>query len=334
MNVTLSSLLSPLSSATTSWVQTESPVQGPPSGPQGGHKRTPSEAERWLEEVSKAVKATQPSAPSQPVPIQQPPLVPTLPGPPVPTLAGPTLPTLAGPPVPTLAGQPGSLPTSMQPFPLAFDATPAPVGMFAQPPLQPAFVPMQAYMPTMANSMTYPNASVPVVGITPSQMVANVFCTAAGSGGGGAASMGVSMGGPKTTTSTGGSMSAGHQPAFGSLPTAGGFPTAPFTSAPMVNGLPHAPISAMSNGANHCTVPSGASVVSSFAISGNGNGSIGCAGWPMESAPPLPLPANPPADSQEAERFEAKWAALESKAQPKTANPFSNDLQKTFEIEL
>ncbi|XP_063061566.1 numb-like protein isoform X2 [Engraulis encrasicolus] len=363
--------------ATTGWVQTESPVQGPPTGPQGGHKRTPSEAERWLEEVSKAVKATQPTAPGQPAPTQPPPpTIPTLPGPPVHTLAGPPLQPLAAPPLPSMAGtQPvGSLPTSMQPFPLAFDATPAPVGMFAQPPLQPAFVPMQAYMPAMGNSMTYPNASVvPVVGITPSQMVANVFCTAAGSGGG-AASMGVSMvGGPKTASGTSnnpGVMSTGMghhpQPAFPSLPPPtigglGGFPTtvtAPFTTAPMANGLPHNPISVMSNGAHHCTPPGSMSSMSTgFGITGNGSiggmpmGMVGvvgstttttnnsssnsnsAGGWPMESMPPAAMPGAKP-DSQEAERFEAKWAALESKAQPKAANPFSNDLQKTFEIEL
>ncbi|KAG5269318.1 hypothetical protein AALO_G00200680 [Alosa alosa] len=314
--------------ATTLWVQTESPVQAPPAGPQGGHKRTPSEAERWLEEVSKAVKSTQSTPPLPPPPTQQPPPVPTLPGPPVPTLPGPPVPTMAVPPIPSMAGQPGSLPTSMQPFPLAFDATPAPVGMFGQPPLQPAFVPMQAYMPTMANSMTYPNASVPVVGITPSQMVANVFCTAAGSGGA-AACMGVNMG-PKT-----GAMNTGHQPAFPNLP--GGFPTVPFTTTPVVNGLPHNPISVTSNGANHCTGGTSMSMVGSLASMGSigiggSSGGSGGSSWPMDGAPPLS--ANPPADSQEAERFEAKWAALESKTQPKTANPFSNDLQKTFEIEL
>ncbi|XP_031428949.1 numb-like protein isoform X3 [Clupea harengus] len=314
--------------ATTSWVQTESPGQAPPAGPQGGHKRTPSEAERWLQEVSKAVMATQSTPPLLPAPTIQPPPIPTLPGPPVPTLAGPTLPTFVGPPGPTLAAPPCSLPTAMQPFPLAFDATPAPVGMFAQPPLQPAFVAMQAYMPAMANSMTYPNASVPVVGITPSQMVANVFCTASGSGG--AASMGVNMG-AKTAV-----MSTGHPPAFQNLP--GGFPAVPFATAPMVNGLPHNPTyatSVTSNGGNHCmganSVSMASSLASSMASSVGSSGSGG--GWPMESALPPP-PARPPAGAQEADHFEAKWAALESKTQPKTANPFSNDLQKTFEIEL
>uniref|UniRef100_A0A3B4EG54 PID domain-containing protein n=1 Tax=Pygocentrus nattereri TaxID=42514 RepID=A0A3B4EG54_PYGNA len=232
-----------LPASATSWVQTEPAVHSPPPVTQSGHKRTPSEAERWLEEVAKAVKAQQQSPPTlPPPPTQQPPPVPTIP-----------------------MAPPGSLPTSMQPFPMAFDTTPAPVGMYGQPPLQPAYVPMQAYMPSVANSMTYPNASVPVVGITPSQMVANVFCSATGSTGGGPM-------GPKTGTLGGGNS------AFPNLTT--------------------------------------------------GSGSINS--WPVESLQQASLPA----DAQEAERFEAKWAALESKSQPKASNPFSNDLQKTFEIEL
>uniref|UniRef100_A0A3Q3LXX9 NUMB like endocytic adaptor protein n=1 Tax=Mastacembelus armatus TaxID=205130 RepID=A0A3Q3LXX9_9TELE len=204
----------------SSWVQPEPPLHSPPPVSvalqmQSGHKRTPSEAERWLEEVSKAVKAQQTPPPAQ------------------------------------SAAQVCSLPSSMQPFPLAFDATPAPVGMFASQPVQPAFVPMQTYMPGLASSMTYPNASVPVVGITPSQMVANVFCTATGSSG--------------SSNATG---SAGGGSKVGAL------------------------------------------------VAGN---------------------------SQDDDRFEAKWAALESKPAPQqsgnkvpaaAANPFSNNLQKTFEIEL
>lgn len=249
--------------------------------PQGGHKRTPSEAERWLEEVAKAVKAQQQTPPALPPP-----------------------PTQQPPPMPTIPMAPGSLPTSMQPFPMAFDVTPAPVGMFAQQPLQPAFVPMQAYMPTLANSMTYPNASVPVVGITPSQMVANVFCSAASTGGG--AAMGIGMG-PKT-----GMLGGGQHSAFPTLP--GGFPTTTFASPPTVNGHPHN------------SFPSMAATTS---VTQNGSTIKSGTSWPMESLNP-----NPTGSSQEAEHFEAKWAALESKSQPKAQNPFSNDLQKTFEIEL
>uniref|UniRef100_A0A4W5R5D0 Numb-like protein n=1 Tax=Hucho hucho TaxID=62062 RepID=A0A4W5R5D0_9TELE len=227
-----------LPASTSSWVQAEPPVQSPPPVVHSGHRRTPSEAERWLEEVAKGVKAQQQTPNLPPPPIQP---TPAIPGPPMSRA--------------TMPGVPGSLPTSMQPFPLAFDATPAPVGMYTQPPLQPAFVPMQAYMPALANSMTYSNANVPVVGITPSQMVANVFCTAGGSTGGPSMGMG-------------------------------------------------------------------------FPISNGGSSSS----WPPEGS----QQANPPpANAQEVDRFEAKWAALETKSQPKAApNPFSNDLQNTFEIEL
>uniref|UniRef100_A0A4W6DNK2 Numb-like protein n=1 Tax=Lates calcarifer TaxID=8187 RepID=A0A4W6DNK2_LATCA len=224
----------------------------PPMQMQSGHKRTPSEAERWLEEVSKAVKAQQTPPPG--------PTIPTIPGPPTSHQMSSQA-AISAAPVTTVS-------ISMQPFPLAFDATPAPVGMFASQPVQPAFVPMQTYMPGLASSMTYPNASVPVVGITPSQMVANVFCTATGSSG-------------------------------------AGFSTPPFSSTPplstAINGLPL---------------------------------------WPPEGSQ---LTAPVASDSQEDDRFEAKWAALESKpatqqagnkAPAAAANPFSNNLQKTFEIEL
>ncbi|XP_010896969.3 numb-like protein isoform X2 [Esox lucius] len=276
--------------ATSSWPQAP-PVQSPPPVVHSGHRRTPSEAERWLEEVAKAVMA------QQQTPILQPTLSPP-----------PTAPSLAmsTPPVSsvslmaaTVPGVPVSLPGGMQPFPLAFDgAPPAPVGVYAQPPLQPAFLPMQAYMPGLANSMTYPNASVPVVGITPSQMVANVFCTAAGSSGG------PSMG----------ALGGGHRHSFSGQ--SGGFPVAPFGAHPTVNGLPHNVPASMHTAA----AQNGAS--------SNGGGG----GWPPEGA----AQANPlPADSQEVDRFEAKWAALETKLQPTaTPNPFSNDLQKNFEIDL
>ncbi|XP_062873296.1 numb-like protein isoform X2 [Trichomycterus rosablanca] len=267
--------------AASSWVQAEPPVQSPTSS---GHRRTPSEAERWLEEVSKVVKAQQ----------QTPPTLPTLPPP-----------TQQPPPVPSGSMAPGSLPTSMQPFPMAFDATPAPVGMYGQAPLQPAYVAMQAYMPAMANSMTYPNASVPVVGITPSQMVANVFCSAASSSGGGAV-------GPKT-----GSL-GGVPSAFPNL--AGSFASPTFGNQTAVNGLAHNSLPTTTSMATG-TVTHNSTMTSA---SGSSNS------WPMESQ----QQGHPSADAQEAEGFEAKWAALESKSQPRAANPFSNDLQKTFEIEL
>uniref|UniRef100_A0A3Q1EME9 Numb-like protein n=1 Tax=Acanthochromis polyacanthus TaxID=80966 RepID=A0A3Q1EME9_9TELE len=259
--------------STSSWVQAEPPLHSPPPVSvamqmqmQSGHRRTPSEAERWLEEVSKAVKAQQTPPPG--------PTIPTIPGPP--SISSHQMSTQA-----VISAAPVStVPISMQPFPLAFDATPAPVGMFASQPVQPAFMPMQTYMPGLASSMTYPNASVPVVGITPSQMVANVFCTA-------------TVAGLHPYPGTSGAV--GHS---------GGFSTPPFSSTPplstAINGLP----------------------------------------WPPEGSQ---LTAPMVSDSQDDDRFEAKWAALESKpasqqpgnkAPAAAANPFSNNLQKTFEIEL
>ncbi|CAO2586853.1 Protein numb homolog [Lemmus lemmus] len=113
---------------------------------QAGHRRTPSEADRWLEEVSKSVRVQQPQAPTAPLqPVLQPPP-----------------PTAIAPPAPPFQGN------------TFLTSQPVPVGVV--PPLQPAFVPAQSY--PVANGMPYAASNVPVVGITPSQMVANVFGTA------------------------------------------------------------------------------------------------------------------------------------------------------------
>ncbi|XP_035010887.1 numb-like protein isoform X3 [Hippoglossus stenolepis] len=383
--------------ANSSWVQPEPPHHSPPPSVamqmQSGHRRTPSEAERWLEEVSKAIKAQQSPPPGPTIPIIPGPptmsihqmssqtamsaapvstvsmalgtmtkplisgtsvlssqasmplppmsisLVPLIPGPPVsgppmslPSMSIPTMsgPSMSGAPMiqPSHPGPPGSLPSSMQPFPLAFDACPAAVGMFASQPVQQAFVPMQTYMPGLASSMTYPNASVPVVGITPSQMVANVFCTATGSSGAGGA-IGSAGGGPKVGALGTVGQHQSYQGAPGAVGSTGGFSTPPFSSTPplssAINGLPlHS--SAMMNLQNG-TSNSG----------GNGGSS---SSWPPEGSQ---LTAPVASNSQDDDRFEAKWAALETKpatqqpgnkAPAAAANPFSNNLQKTFEIEL
>ncbi|XP_041850527.1 numb-like protein isoform X2 [Melanotaenia boesemani] len=382
--------------ATSSWVQPESSLNSPPPvsvAMHSGHKRTPSEAERWLEEVSKALRPqlTPPSGPTIPTipgppsmtshqistqaamsaaPVSTVPMplgtlskplisgpstlsgqtsmplppmsissVPLIPGPPVsgppmslPSMSIPTMsgPSMSGAPMlqPSLPGPPGSLPSSMQPFPLVFDATPAPVGMFASQPVQPAFVPMQTYMPGLASSMTYPNTSVPVVGITPSQMVANVFCTATGSSGTGA-TMGSATGGSKV----GALGTVGHHHSYPGAPGGAGHPagfsTTTFSSTPplstAINGLP--PHSSATMTLQNGTSSSG----------GNGGSS---SSWPPEGSQ---LTAPVVSDSQEDDRFEAKWAALETKSAPQqpgnrspagAPNPFSNNLQKTFEIEL
>uniref|UniRef100_A0A087XUW7 Numb-like protein n=1 Tax=Poecilia formosa TaxID=48698 RepID=A0A087XUW7_POEFO len=300
--------------ATSSWVQPEPSLHSPPpvsAALQSGHKRTPSEAERWLEEVSKAVKAQQ-TPPSGPI-------IPTIPGPP--SITSHHISTQG-----SLPGPPGSLPSAMQPFPLAFDATPAPVGMFANQPVQPAFMPMQTYMPGLASSMTYPNASVPVVGITPSQMVANAFCTATGSSGTGP-TMGSAAGGSKV----GPLGTVGHHHSYpGAAGTSGhpsGFNTATFSSTP--------PLSSSINGLPPHSTAAAMNLQNGTSVSGGSGES-----WPPEGSQ---LTAPGVSDSQDDDRFEAKWAALETKgatqptgnkAPAATANPFSNSLQKTFEIEL
>ncbi|XP_054649768.1 numb-like protein isoform X2 [Dunckerocampus dactyliophorus] len=371
--------------AASSWVQPDPSLHSPPPvsvAMQSGHKRTPSEAERWLEEVSKAVKAQQtpppgpaiptipgppsvssqqmssqasvcsmsmskpliagPSALSAQAPMPLPPIsissVPLIPGPPIssppmslPSMSIPTMsgPSMSGAPMiqPSLPGPRGSLPSSMQPFPLAFDATPAPVGMFASQPVQPAFVPMQTYMPGLASSMTYPNVSVPVVGITPSQMVANVFCTATGSSST-AGAIGSGVGGPKVGTLVTGSTHHSYSGAPGAVGTTGVFCT-PFSSTPplstAINGLP--PHSSTTS-----ALPNGTS---------NSGRSGSTSSWPPEGSQ---LTAPVASNSKDDDRFEAKWAALETKPAAQApgsktsaaaaANPFSNNLQKTFEIEL
>uniref|UniRef100_UPI00398F0D1D protein numb homolog isoform X2 n=1 Tax=Pristiophorus japonicus TaxID=55135 RepID=UPI00398F0D1D len=213
------------------------------------HRRTPSEAERWLQEVAKAARAQQP------------------------------------PPAAV------SVPTGMPAFPTPCNATGGPpVSMFGPPPpLQPAFVgPAAPYhhpqLPLgLSNGLPYLPASLPLVGLTPSQMVANAF----------------------------GSAQASHA-AAAAAKTPSPFPPA--------LGLPPSPPSSASLG--HHARPTRQL---------NGSAASSQAGaWPPE---PAQLPMPPQAD-----QFEAQWAALESKAQqrlsPLSTNPFSTDLQKTFEIQL
>nr|XP_012293573.1 protein numb homolog isoform X7 [Aotus nancymaae] len=222
---------------------------------QAGHRRTPSEADRWLEEVSKSVRAQQPqvsAAPLQPV-LQPPP------------------PTAISQPAPPFQGN-------------AFlTSQPVPVGVV--PTLQPAFVPTQSY--PVANGMPYPAPNVPVVGITPSQMVANVFGTAS-------------------------HPQAAHPHQSPSLVKQQTFPhyeassatTSPFFKPP----AQHLNGSAAFNGVDDGRLASG------------------------DKHPEVPISTCP------VDPFEAQWAALENKSKQRTnpspTNPFSSDLQKTFEIEL
>lgn len=219
---------------------------------QASHRRTPSEADRWLEEVSKSVRAQQPqvsAAPLQPV-LQPPP------------------PAAIAPPF-----QGHAFLTSQ----------PVPVGVV--PPLQPAFVPTQSY--PVANGMPYPASNVPVVGITPSQMVANVFGTA---------------GHPQATHP--------HQsPSLAKQQTFPQYETSSATTSPFFK-------------------PPAQHLNGSAAFNGVDNGGL-ASGNRHAEVPPGTCPVDP---------FEAQWAALESKSKQRTnpspTNPFSSDLQKTFEIEL
>ncbi|KAM4833325.1 protein numb homolog isoform X2 [Urocitellus parryii] len=221
----------------------------------GGHRRTPSEADRWLEEVSKSVRAQQPqvsAAPLQPV-LQPPP------------------PTAISQPAPPFQGN-------------AFlTSQPVPVGVV--PPLQPTFVPAQSY--PVANGMSYPAPNVPVVGITPSQMVANVFGTA----------------GHPQATHPHPSPSLVKQQTFPQYETSSAT-TSPFFKPP----------------AQHLN--------GSAAFNGVDDGRL-ASGDKHTEVPAGTCPVDP---------FEAQWAALESKSKQRTnpspTNPFSSDLQKTFEIEL
>ncbi|XP_057272175.1 protein numb homolog isoform X11 [Pezoporus wallicus] len=247
----------PMKNSGAEWSSTSSGAASP-SLFQGNHRRTPSEADRWLEEVSKTVRAQQQPAPA-PAPAPQPLLQP----PPAPSQPAPA-------------------------FPVSTFIAPQPVPVGVVPPMQPAFIPAQPY--AVANGMTYAAPSVPVVGITPSQMVANVFGTASHT-------------------------PAAHPHQSPSLVKQQTFPqyesssaTASATASPFFNPP------AQHNG--------------STAFNGVDGGK-----WAAEdkhSQPPAPAPQVDP--------FEAQWAALEGKAKQRTnpspTNPFSSDLQKTFEIEL
>ncbi|XP_053529287.1 protein numb homolog isoform X5 [Artibeus jamaicensis] len=238
----------------TEWGQ--SPGAASPGLFQAGHRRTPSEADRWLEEVSKSIRAQQPPAPA--VPLQ---------------------PVLQQPP-PTVISQPAPPPFQGNAF---LTSQPVPGGVV--PPLQPAFVPAQAY--PVANGMPYPAPNVPVVGITPSQMVANVFGTA-------------------------GHPQAAHAHPSPSLVKQQTFPqyeTSSTTASPFFK-----PPAQHFNG--------------SSAFNGVDDGRL-ASGDKHTEVPTGTCPVDP---------FEAQWAALESKSKQRTnpspTNPFSSDLQKTFEIEL
>ncbi|CAM4650339.1 unnamed protein product [Leuciscus chuanchicus] len=119
------------------------------STPSSSHKRTPSEADRWLEEVSKSVRVHQPAGAmrTDTPPAQQP----------FPPASAPFIP----PPAPSAP----------------FIPPPAPSAPFIPPSAVPAVPPRQPAFP-VSNGIPFMQPSFPPVGITPSQMVANVFGSA------------------------------------------------------------------------------------------------------------------------------------------------------------
>ncbi|XP_040082069.1 protein numb homolog isoform X7 [Oryx dammah] len=237
----------------TEWGQSSGAVS--PGLFQAGHRRTPSEADRWLEEVSKSVRAQQPQASAAPLqPVLQPPP-----------------PTAVAQPVPPFQGN------------TFLTSQPVPVGVV--PPLQPAFVAAQSY--PVANGMTYPAPNVPVVGITPSQMVANVFGT------------------------------AGHPQA-----------AQPHQSPSLVKQQTFPQYETSSAAASPFFKPPAQHLNGSAALNGVDDSRLASGDKQTEA----------PAGTCTVDPFEAQWAALESKSKQRTnpspTNPFSSDLQKTFEIEL
>ncbi|XP_053488222.1 protein numb homolog isoform X1 [Ictalurus furcatus] len=226
------------------------------AAPNVSHKRTPSEADRWLEEVSKSVRAQPLVARTATPPIQQP--FPT----PVPVA-----------PVAFMPAMPSAVPTLHQP---SFHAQ------------APASYPM-------SNGLPYAQPSVPVVGITPSQMVANVF---------GSATQTQPVPIPVPIPQTQLQPSPFSTPPMAQLDPRGvsgpfGKPPAPPPANPTAFQPPNG--NATLNGTDSWAVP--------------------------------PLPAEHPADAFEAQ-WAALENRSHQRTNPSPTNPFSSELHKTFEIQL
>lgn len=241
------------------------------------HRRTPSEADRWLEEVSKSVRAPQPP--------------PTAVAPPA---AAPAFPVPA--PVPA--------PVPVAPVaPIAY-LPPMPQAVPLLPPRQPPYQPPASY--PLSNGLPYAPPSVPVVGITPSQMVANVFGSAA--------------------------QAPPPPPPPQAYPAPPHVPFAQYDAR-----LPCGPFGKPAHPAGHAPFapppPNG-----SAAFNGAESWAPPSLPPPSSPAPPLPPPQPQPPPPPPVDAFEAQWAALESRSRQRTTpsptNPFSTELHKTFEIQL
>ncbi|XP_053290305.1 protein numb homolog isoform X6 [Pleuronectes platessa] len=123
-------------------------VEPPPSSPVlPSHRRTPSEADRWLDEVTKSVR---PALPNQ---------IMAAASPPTQAFTAPVqIPVASAPAVPFMTSLPPVVPI-----------------------LPPRQLPFHGHAPAsypMSNGLPFPQPGAPLVGITPSQMVANVFGSA------------------------------------------------------------------------------------------------------------------------------------------------------------
>ncbi|XP_048830432.1 protein numb homolog isoform X5 [Brienomyrus brachyistius] len=231
------------------------PPKASPAAPAGPptHRRTPSEADRWLEEVSKSVRAQQPD---------------------------PTAPVQAFP---------GSVPIPV--------ASGAPVAFISPllPPRQPVYHTQAPSAYPIANGLPYSQPNVPIVGITPSQMVANVF-------------------GSATQTQV------PPQP----YPS----PRVPYPQhnvAPMCNSF--------NKPQQIPTTPSVPLLASNGSATFNGSDNWVPTSVPPPSSPAPPPPAHPHTDAFEAQ-WAALESRARQHTSPSPTNPFSSDLHKSFEIQL
>ncbi|XP_068194329.1 protein numb homolog isoform X6 [Antennarius striatus] len=255
----------------SSWSSPAPMIVAPPtSSPvMPSHRRTPSEADRWLEEVTKSVRAPQPN-----------PVAAVTPLPPQQFTAPVPVPVVTLPSVPPVAFM-SSLPTAVPMLP----------------PRQPAFHAQVPAAYPIPNGLPFPQPSVPVVGITPSQMVANVFGSAT----------------PPQ-----------------SFPIAAAVSTTPQHDAQPVCHVspfikPPQPAVVVANPAH--LQPSNGSVTF------NGADNWAAA---SQRAPPSPAAQplrQPPEDAFEAQ-WAALESRSHQRTTPSPTNPFSTELHKTFEIQL
>ncbi|XP_062863003.1 protein numb homolog isoform X2 [Trichomycterus rosablanca] len=248
------------------WSSSAPAVVAPLAVPPPSHKRTPSEADRWLEEVSKSVRAQQPGVGITAPPMQQPFPAPM--------------------PVPVAAVAPAAPVAFMPPMPSAVPTLP---------PHQPAFHALAPASFPISNGLPYAQPSVPVVGITPSQMVANVFGSAAQT-----------------------------QPVPVPMPVQ---PTqlqpSPFSTPPLLQ----LDVRGVSGPFGKPPVPPPANP--GVFQPPNGTATLnGSDGWAVP-----PVPANHQADAFEAQ-WAALENRSHQRTNPSPTNPFSSELHKTFEIQL